>query len=57
MKMDWKKLLQNTCNSLQLKINHYPTTAAWKWAKAKESEKDLLALVIEQQANVKRRKK
>jgi len=46
-----------TCNSLQLKINHYPTTAAWKWATAKESEKDLLALIIEQQANVKRRKK
>ena len=46
-----------TCNSLQNKIQGYQTTAAWRWATAKEEQKEMLALAIEQQANVKRRKK
>ena len=46
-----------TCNSLQNKIQGYQTTAAWRWATAKEEQREILALAIEQQANVKRRKK
>ena len=46
-----------TCNSLQNKIQGYQTTAAWRWATAKEEQREMLALAIEQQANVKRRKK
>ena len=46
-----------TCNSLQNKIQGYQTTAAWRWGTAKDEQKEMLALAIEQQANVKRRKK
>ena len=46
-----------TCNSLQSKIQGYQTTAAWRWATAKDEQREMLALAIEQQANVKRRKK
>ena len=48
----------NICtNSLQEKIESYKNTAAWRWATVKEEEREMLALAIEQQANVKRRKK
>ena len=52
-----EETFEKTCNSLQEKINHYPTTAAWKWATVEEDQKEMLAVIIEQQANVKRRQK
>ena len=52
-----EETFEKTCNSLQEKINHYQTTAAWKWGIAKEEEKEILSFLIEQQANVIRRKK
>ena len=52
-----EEIFAKTCNSLQLKINHYPTTAAWRWGTVNEEQREMLALAIEQQANVKRRKK
>jgi hypothetical protein len=52
-----EETFEKTCNSLQEKINHYQTTAAWRWGVAKEEEKEILSFLIEQQANVKRRKR
>lgn len=52
-----EETFEKTCNSLQEKIDHYVTTAAWRWGIAKEEEKEVLSFLIEQQANVKRRQK
>lgn len=52
-----EETFEKTCNLLQEKIDHYITTAAWRWGIAKEEEKEILSFLIEQQANVKRRKK
>tara|TARA_B110000977_G_C10774182_1_gene375898 strand:- start:51 stop:593 length:543 start_codon:yes stop_codon:yes gene_type:complete len=52
-----EETFEKTCNSLQEKINHYQTTAAWKWGIAKQEEKEILSFLIEQQANVTRRNK
>ena len=59
--IDEKELRRNFCKNLQFpynyKINNYPTTAAWRWGTVNEEQREMLALAIEQQANVKRRKK
>ena len=52
-----EETFSKTCNSLQSKIQGYQTTAAWRWATVKDEQREMLALAIEQQANVKRRKK
>ena len=52
-----EETFENTCNLLQKKIDHYVTTAAWRWGIATEEEKEILSFLIEQQANVKRRQK
>ena len=52
-----EETFEKTCNTLREKIEGYQTTAAWKWGTAKDDQKEILALIIEQQANVKRRKK
>jgi len=52
-----EEIFSKTCNSLQNKIQGYQTTAAWRWGTVNEEQREILALAIEQQANVKRRKK
>jgi len=52
-----EEIFETTCNSLQEKIESYKNTAAWRWATVREEEREMLALAIEQQANVKRRQK
>ena len=52
-----EETFSKTCNSLQNKIQGYQTTAAWRWGTVNEEQREILALAIEQQANVKRRKK
>ena len=52
-----EETFEKTCTSLQEKIESYKNTAAWRWGTAKEEEKEALAFIIEQQANVKRRQK
>ena len=51
-----EETFSKTCNSLHNKIQGYQTTAAWRWATVKEEQKEMLALAIEQQVKVKRRK-
>jgi|TARA_R110001592_G_scaffold351183_1_gene648184 hypothetical protein len=52
-----EKTFEPTCFSIEEKTNQIKSTAAWKWGTVKEEDREFLSVMIEEQANVKRRKK